>query len=556
MIVMVSGANQEQSLAQPSKSSKRSHSGLLFAISIPAAMIAGAVGLSVQIVCTRLAVQSFGSSSTTISAMIAMALLGLSLGAWAIGRLADRVKNPLRTIGFSFLLCALFVECIALFADDIATGIYNLIGTTNAGMNGDWWGQIVFASVTMLPINFLLGGALPLLAKAVSSENCSGKAVFDRFGVLYAAETIGAAAGALLAGFWSIQFSGLQLTLHMSALLAGFAGCLALCTSMIPVIQPANTVQQNAVSESIGVHFRSTWLLIVVALAGSASLGMEVIWQRFLAILFGSDTHSFSIVAATFLIGIAIGALISPIAIRRLPNLIWAYGLITMAIGFSAICMTNLLLRVISEDPMGWIGLWYLQQPVLARFVTSAGLLIVPTLFIGAGFPIAVHLWIQDFARLGRHTGQIYGVALTGNVLGVLGCGFLLIPIFGLRLSMLILSGFCIVGGLAIFCTSSHMLDSQGSVYRSSRKWVGLAVLCMLAGWGWVSYTTISNSAAIGVSTNSDRWSIDYYHEGPVNTVAVVSDNDDRNIRKMIIDGIAIGESQGDVAEKQQMLAN
>lgn len=553
---MVSGVNRERFLTQHSSSNARSYSGILFAISIPAAMIAGAIGLSVQIVCTRIAVHSFGSSSTIISAMIAMALLGLSLGSWTIGRIADSVKSPLRTLGFSFLLCAIFIELVALFGNDIAAGIYNLIGATTGGLYGDRGQQIAFALATMLPINFLLGGVLPLLTKIVFSASCKQRVVFDRFGVLYAAETIGAAAGALAAAFWSIQFLGLQLTLHLSALFVGVAGCLALVAGMIPVVPPAKTTPENVSSNAIGGVLPRTSLLIVVALAGSASLGMEVIWQRLLTILFGSDTHSLAIVAATFLIGIAVGALISPIAIRRLPNLIWTYGLIVMAIGFSAICVTNLLLRVISDHPMGWIGPWYLQQPVIARFATSFGLLLVPTMLIGAGFPIAVHLWIQDYSRSGRHTGQIYGIALLGNVLGVLGCGYLLIPTFGLRMGMLILSGFCLAGGLAILWMSLRTLDPQAPVYRASKLWVGLTVLCLLAGWGWVAYTTISHAAAIGVSTNHDRWTVDYYHEGPVNTVAVVRDNENQNIRKMIIDGIAIGESGGDVDEKQQMLAH
>ncbi len=553
---MVSGVNREQFLTRHSRPRTSLNSGIVFAIAIPAAMIAGAVGLSVQIVCTRLAVQSFGSSATTISAMIAMALLGLSLGAWTVGQIADTVKSPLRILGFSFLVCAIFVEYIAHFADDIAALIFNLIGSTTGGPIDNVGQQIAFALATMLPINFLLGGALPLLAKYVFSATCPVRPVFDRFGVLYAAEALGAAVGSLIAGFWSIQFLGLQLTLHLSALFVGLAGCMAFAAGMISVIQPERANQKVAVPDAIFGFFGRTWLLIVVGLAGSASLGMEVIWQRLLAILFGSDTHSFSIVAATFLIGIAVGALTSPIAIRKLPDLIRTYGLIVMAIGFSAICVTNLLLRVIGENPIGWFGQLFLQQPVMARFATSFGLLIVPTLLIGAGFPIAVHLWIQDFSRSGRHTGQIYGIALLGNVLGVLGCGYLLIPTFGLRMSMLILSGFCIAGGLAILCMSLRTLDSKVSVSQSSGSCIGLMVLCLLTGWGWVSYTTISNSAAIGVSTNHDRWTVDYYHEGPVNTVAVVSDNEDRNIRKMIIDGIAIGESGGDVDEKQQMLAH
>ena len=52
----------------------------------------------------------------------------------------------------------------------------------------------------------------------------------------------------------------------------------------------------------------SALLWVCVLLSGAAGLVYEVLWARYLAILFGNTTHAYTVVLATFMGGLALGA--------------------------------------------------------------------------------------------------------------------------------------------------------------------------------------------------------------------------------------------------------
>ena len=61
--------------------------------------LSGATGLVYEVIWVRLTGLVFGNTSHAISTVLGAFMAGLALGSWKLGRMADRVANPLRAYG-------------------------------------------------------------------------------------------------------------------------------------------------------------------------------------------------------------------------------------------------------------------------------------------------------------------------------------------------------------------------------------------------------------------------------------------------------------------------
>ena len=516
-----------------------------------AALAIGSLALAIQIVCTRIAMQHFGSGTTTISSMIAMSLVGLAAGAYFVGKRADSTKRLGTWIGVLFVVCAVCSIGIAEFGRTLAEFLDDRL---NPGIGQIGLAQILFAAITMLPINFSLGGILPSLVKKQNRNQFKQ----NGFSLIYACETIGAAVGSFATAFWLVQSCGLGWTLRFSALLAAiFGGGFLLLGRSNSTLE----TEKEAQSKSSLDGWSKGLFLAIVGLAGCATLGIEVVWQRFFVVWFGSDTQSYAIVVMTFMIGISFGAFGSGLVTRLSSSVVHTYSLILVAIAMTLLATTVLLSAGIDMWLMGWAGRWLLESPLLSRIVLAISLMLIPTNLIGIGLPVAANVWLGDSREVGRKVGEVYAVALMGNVFGVLFCGYLLVPNLGLRNSAILLSAICLACGLAL-----SFVNSQGLADKTNKTPVNGTIkgrfrfraLLFVAVGGWlISAIVISgNDFQLGLKQTTNQWVTDFYSEGSQNTVAVVHDKDDPQRRKMVIDGVSIGESRGGVEQKQLLLAH
>ncbi len=406
----------------------------------------------------------------------------------------------------------------------------------------------------MIPVNVLLGTTLPLLVRHGMAIEATPKSFSRTLGWLYGAEALGAAVGCIAVGFWSIQTIGLRDTLYLSAACIGAVGLLAIIFGRAPLPRSISCtpVRHTGIPK---IELAAIPFLVIVALTASATLGMEVIWQRLFLVLFGSDTHSYAIVAASYLLGISLGAVLSSSVVRLTHDRIPMYAFMVIAIGTAATIVTGIALFQSSGNLSPFNSQLLINRPITARILISISLLLIPTTLIGIAFPIAATIWLKDLGRAASSTAQIYSAALIGNVAGVLTVGFYLIPALGLRNSVLVLAGICVFCGVSLLLvflvrlTKPPRLTFQAVVFFACIGW-------LLTAWAVSSGRLFRQFWPVGVASQAPDWKLDFYTEGPANTVAVVSHVDDPFIRRMIVDGVTIGESQGGVDEKQQLLAH
>ena len=522
--------------------------------SLLAAFVAGFTALTIQVVCTRLAAQIFGSGTRTISTTIACSLLGLAIGSIVIGRLADKIRRPGIWLAGLLTLASVISIAIGLFGRAVALEIdqwmFAQFGTAG--------GLVVFCLATLVPLNFMVGGVLPILVKS-SWQGSATDSVSNLFGPLYASETLGGTIAALSVGFFSIQNFGMRRTAIATGLF-GLAGAVAVFRTQ--AILRESTSHDSAAEDLNRKTGADYFLLVIVALAGSTSLAMEVIWQRFFVVLFGSDTHSFAMISAAFLIGIAAGAMLAS-PVRKLVNDIRRlYAILLVLIACSVLAASLAMLAWIdNRSAAAWSTNLINNYPIWGRLGFSLATMLLPTTLIGIGLPVASEIWVSNQNAAGRRTGELYAAALIGNVVGLLASGYWLVPSFGLRSSIVVLSGVCLLAGLVGFwllmpgknkainaATSNH----QKLPSYAARIMVVVFVVC----WLVLAQQVLHRKTQLGVYSNSKDWIVDFYQESGANTVAVIRSTQNSDARKMLIDGVSIGESGGGVDEKQQLLAH
>ncbi|HEU4713125.1 MAG TPA: fused MFS/spermidine synthase [Pyrinomonadaceae bacterium] len=182
----------------------------------------------------------------------------------------------------------------------------------------------------------------------------------------------------------------------------------------------------------------STILLIGVCFVFSGATGLiyEVLWMRMLGLVFGATTLAVSTVLAAFMGGLALGSALAARLAHRIRKPLSVYGWMEIGIAVYALLVPFLFRSVDNLYAL----IWQQFQPgfftfSLWRFVLSCLMLLVPTTLMGATLPVLS-------AALVRHGStavtRLYACNLVGAIVGTLAAGFLLLPVFGVRTTIVI----------------------------------------------------------------------------------------------------------------------
>ena len=167
-------------------------------------------------------------------------------------------------------------------------------------------------------------------------------------GALYAANTAGAAAGAIAAGFFLIPALGLRATTWVGVMLnvLAAAGAWWLGSRSEETAENAKTAEVSSSEDkknktrsapSLRAQRSPRFLPAVTpapglacaaaAISGFAALIYEVAWTRLLALVIGPTTYAFATMAAAFIGGLAIGSALGTRLARRTERpAIWLAG--------------------------------------------------------------------------------------------------------------------------------------------------------------------------------------------------------------------------------------
>lgn len=386
---------------------------IVFAIFV----LSGAAALVDEIVWSRQLVLVFGNTTQAVSAILTGFFGGMAVGSLVGGRIADRVRVPLRMYGILELV--LFVVVLLTPATferigDLYRGIYPSLEGAPLALA---LVRVALAVLALAPATVLMGATLPTLTRHLA-RSAELSSAFSR---LYAANTIGAILGTAIAGFVLIELFGLRGAVSIGAASSGLAGLAALWLSR------GDQVAWRPPLQAVGAIRRAPGLALAVAfISGLTSLGYQVTWTRLLASGSGNTTYVFTTILTTFLLGLALGAVIFAAVRARVgdPLRLLAASQIVAA----ALALVGLVLVLVAPDtptpgkPM----------ETLQALIGSSVLTVLPvTVMLGIAFPASSALLPDEADHAGQGSGTLLAANTVGAIAGSLVVPFLLIPAFG-----------------------------------------------------------------------------------------------------------------------------
>ena len=424
----------------------------------------GACALVYQVMWLRLLALVFGVTVYAASTVLASFMAGLAIGSYVAGRFAARIRSPLRAFGLleigvgvtAFLTPFLLEAVKAVWVAVHPVLPSNLLFITAA--------RFAASFVVLIVPTTLMGATLPVVMQSalvrdrtVSTLGRRSLGEGGRIGLLYAINTTGAIAGALVAGFYFVSDVGIAMSFRIAAAANLAIGVLAiLAAGRVSAGDRDEVTPPAAVAPPQHVAALDTATARVVlwtfALSGLLSLALEIIWFRMLVVFLRPTAYAFTIMLAAVLAGIALGSAIATPLLRRQGPWLTVLTVSQMLIGVTAVLSFNPLSRLQTAierfaPAFDAVGL----DPYLGPLVVASLMAMLPTtLLLGFAFPIGLSLWTAGAENPARRIGVFYSLNVCGAIAGALVGGFVLLPLLGSRGSLIAASSLAAISGVLL----------------------------------------------------------------------------------------------------------
>ncbi len=378
----------------------------------------GCAALIYEVVWYQLLQLAIGSTSVSLGILLATYMGGLCIGSVWLPRSRWARAHPLRVYAALETGIALF-GLLVLFILPLVNRAY-LAGVTT-GLPGMLLRGLLAAACMLIP-TILMGASLPAIVGWVEAQHTTW------WGLLYAANTVGAVAGCLIAGFYLLRVYDTSVATYaavaINLLVAGVS--LMVAARKTPEARTPDKSEPDAPTSN-------RWpIYFTIALSGACALGAEVVWTRVIGYLFGVTVYAFAIILAVFLIGLAIGSGIGSLAPGQMnprAALGWAQVLVTAGIAWTSYMITDSL-PFWPIDVMRYQSPWHTFQ---LDFVRAMWAILPPTLMWGASFPLACAAAASGSKHYdsGRIVGSVYAANTLGAIAGALVVSLWLVPWIG-----------------------------------------------------------------------------------------------------------------------------
>tara|TARA_B110000908_G_scaffold102567_1_gene120838 strand:+ start:3113 stop:5800 length:2688 start_codon:yes stop_codon:yes gene_type:complete len=444
--------------------------------------VSGFVALIYQVLWMKQLGLLFGNTSHAASATLASFFAGLAAGSWFLGRRVSTSKNPMRT--YAWLEIGIAVTALLYF---IILGIFQMIypAIYQSVGNGGLLLLIKFALSLLLifPPAFCMGGTIPVMGQFMIRKR-------DDFGktsaLMYGINTLGAATGAALAGFYLPLWLGFNLTCGLAIVLSVGVAIAAFRLSRgplpatidsfdssttqvteetnIPLTRQERRAQERRQKNQNQNSTQTTTtqesetenpppgrkaITILCFLSGFGILALEVLWTRMFSQVLENSVYTFATILVVVLICLALGALVSSRLARLNFPPLFVLTFLALA-GAAAIAVTPSIFMSVTNG-MELITSKESWSSYIMLIFGSAALTIGPSaLILGMIFPYLMKTEEAHLKSPGLSLGRLATVNTIGAILGALLCGFLLLDGLGIWRSMQVISVIYIVIALLL----------------------------------------------------------------------------------------------------------
>ncbi len=388
----------------------------------------GAVALSAEVVLERLLTYIFGATYLATATVLAAYMAGLTLGSILVGRLTSRFKRPIAVYAYFEMAVGLFLACIPMAFEWTRGAGLALVRTWSEHDVLLGLVRFAFAFLFVLIPTVLMGGTLPLLVFAARED----EPLESRLPRLYAVNTLGAAAGTLLAAYVLVPRLGLDGTLFAGALTNACIGLAALLLASRNNSPRADTAELQTPSRPTKEGIEPRLVCVLAFAQGAIAFVLEVTWAHLIGTVIGVTVYAFGLMLAAILLSIAAGSLLAPALVRRgfRPLTIFIAGQLVAAVGVvSSLYGWDRFPQLVATTL--WLSPhWSFAARETLRFAFTLVLLLPTMLGLGAALPMlaaAAKSGEREGHREGAWVGLVFGTNTLGAITGSLAAGFLLL---------------------------------------------------------------------------------------------------------------------------------
>jgi spermidine synthase len=415
-----------------------------------------------------------GHAAYAQSLVLAVFMGGLAGGAWLAGRFSARIANPLRAYALIEALVGVLALAFHLVFVALTDWSYATLLPALGAETPVLAAKLMLASALIVPQSLLLGMTFPLMSTGLARAHPA--AAGESVAMLYFANSLGAAVGVLTSGFVLIEALGLPGTLRLAGVMN-----LALAIAVWLVARPsAGVLERNPRYEASGARL----LLAVAFFTGLASFIYEIVWIRMLSLVLGASTHSFELMLATFILGLALGGL----AVRRRvdasasPERLLGLVQIAMALAAAAtlpfydftFSLMESLMKGLARNETGYFFFNLGGAGVAALVMLPA------TFFAGMTLPLLTGALLRRGAGEAA-IGQVYAANTLGAIAGVVFAVHAGLPLLGLKGTLL--AGALVDAALGLLLLLFFSVDRRvvaGIAASCAGLWIGLALFVEL----------------------------------------------------------------------------
>lgn len=425
----------------------------------------GALALIYEVIWQRQFALVLGGAAPAAAAVLAAYFAGLGLGSFALGAAAARWPRPLRAYAALEALIAVGALLVAPLLSGLERLHPWLFERLSQHPSLFCLAKALLAFFPLAIPTFCMGGTLPVLGRLVDAGQ---RRLGCNAGLLYVANTVGAAAGALCVPFFLLPVFGVNgstwlcATGNLFVALAAWQMDHHLARDANPQPQAFRTHDDKN---------RLSWkspVLVLALLSGLVTFMLQVLWNRAFAQVHENSVYSFAVLVSIFILALAFGAQLARVGLKRrlAPHKLigWAWVL-----GGAAVMVTPWLflrltdgLRYLPSDG-GW------SRYALRIVEVAMAVLMLPVTFLGVGLPVIMEqAGQQQRADSSVLLGRVLSANVIGSVIGALAAGFLLPRWIGVWSSVLLTAALLVTAGIwQLVSMKNHAGESPFSIGAS-----------------------------------------------------------------------------------------
>lgn len=180
----------------------------------------------------------------------------------------------------------------------------------------------------------------------------------------------------------------------------------------------------------------------VFVISGLAALIYQLVWQRLLMMIYGSNNESVAMVVASFLTGLGFGSLAGgQLSKQRRIPLVLVFGVTELLIGAYG---------MLSVPLFEWAGNFGASAGSFGSGLIVFALVVLPTFLMGTTLPVLVAQQVNTTQQVGSSVSWLYFANTLGAAFGAFLAAFLILGALGIAGTIRLAAGLNVLSALIV----------------------------------------------------------------------------------------------------------